>query len=89
MSEELRPCPFCGGEVELIYYHESTDGKQDRYANIKCCCGVRMFLDEKELKRAMEKFDYKGGYFSINKKFWYGMHNMLIEKWNRRVADER
>lgn len=32
-SEELKPCPFCGGKAELIYYR--ANGK----TTVSCCVG--------------------------------------------------
>lgn len=33
MSEELKPCPFCGGEVKTIYYY---DGFGVEYFGVHC-----------------------------------------------------
>ena len=35
MSKELKPCPFCGGEAEMIY---TNDNKRRPY--IRCRFGV-------------------------------------------------
>lgn len=43
MTEELKPCPFCGGEVMLIL-------SKDALAFIECKkCGVRVDWHDREL----------------------------------------
>lgn len=90
MSEiKLLPCPFCGEEVKLEEFYESCDGRGDKFARIKCKCGLEMSLTWDEFAKAKEDFNYTGGYYSQNKKFWKGMHQRLIEKWNTRKPMER
>ena len=36
MSEELKPCPFCGGEGKLILGHYSEDSRMDTPWYVKC-----------------------------------------------------
>ncbi len=87
---ELKPCPFCGGKAELKKHYESCDGRGDRYAKITCLgCTVEMSLTWKEFGQSEKDFGYTGGYYSQNRLFWDGMHQMLIDKWNRRVWYER
>ena len=78
----LKPCPFCGKTPELQKYHETCDGRGDRYAVITCECQTQMRLSLSELKKAENDFGYTGGYYSSSKEFWNGMHDRLIEKWN-------
>ena len=82
-------CPFCGGEAELEKFYESCDGRGDRFAKIKCRCGVIMELTFEEWGKAQDDFNYTGGYYSQNKAFWNGMHQRLIDKWNTRKPMER
>lgn len=83
---KLKPCPFCGGEVELEEYYESTDGRQDRHAKIRCYkCDLKMGLTFDEFYQTQHDFGYTGGYYSKNEKFWNGMHQRLVDKWNRLV----
>lgn len=84
-NTELKPCPFCGGEARFVKYYETTDGKYDRSAMVLCKCSIVMELTYEELMQAQKDFDYEGGYYSSNKRFWEGMHQRLIDKWNRRV----
>lgn len=84
MSKELKQCPFCGGEVELIKFYESTDGRGDRYPTIKCECGLEMNLTFEEVCKIKDDSNYTGGYYSNNKDLWNGMHQRLIDKWNTR-----
>lgn len=80
----LRNCPFCGGEVELIKFYESIDGRGDRYPTIKCKCGLEMNLTFEEVCKIKDDSNYTGGYYSNNKDLWNGMHQRLIDKWNTR-----
>ena len=32
MSEELKPCPFCGGPADVM-----TFGEKNQYCTISCC----------------------------------------------------
>lgn len=82
--ERLKPCPFCGGEVELIKFYESSDGRGDRYPTIKCKCGLEMNLTFEEFHKIRDDSNYTGGYYSENKELWNGMHQKLIDKWNTR-----
>ena len=43
-----------------------------------------MTLNFDELCKAQNDFNYNGGYYSRNKEFWDGMHQILIDKWNTR-----
>lgn len=80
---DLAPC-LCGGEAKLVEYCETCDGRGDKHANITCNkCGIKLGLTYDEFHKAKHDFGYKGGYYSSNKKFWEGMHQRLIDKWNR------
>lgn len=89
-NTELKPCPFCDGEAELIRHRESTDGSRDDFAYIRCSsCKIKMFLTLEEYCKAEKDFEYTGGYYSQNNELWDGIHRRLVEKWNRRVSHER
>lgn len=83
----LRECSFCGGEAELIEYIETVDGRGDKIARVRCKCGCEIHLTMREFSQAEDDFGYKGGYYSQNKKFWNGMHQRLIDKWNNRATE--
>lgn len=84
MDKKLKPCPSCGGEVELIKYYETCDGRGDKLPEIKCKCGLKMTLTFDEFYKVRDDFNYVGGYYSNNKELWNGMHQRLIDKWNTR-----
>ena len=84
---ELKKCPFCGGEADLIEYIETVDGRGDKIARVRCKCGCDIHLTMREFSRAEDDFGYNGGYYSQNKKFWNGMHQRLIDKWNNRATE--
>jgi hypothetical protein len=91
MSSDIKllPCPFCGGEAILEEYYETCDGRGNRSAKIECECGLKMSLTWSEFTQAKKDFNYTGGYYSQNKKFWKGMHQRLIDKWNTRKPINR
>lgn len=62
-DNELKPCPFCGGEAKVIEGYDSMVGVNVYYIE---CCNCRATF-------------YNG---NSNK-------NKEIEKWNRRVENER
>lgn len=72
MSNELKPCPFCGRECEIGYYFSYADGYQPdvdektTYIIIECYCGCTMKIDVT-------------GVFDVERKETYA-----IEKWNER-----
>ena len=37
MSEKLKPCPFCGGEAELIQHHERDNEYYSYFVHCKKC----------------------------------------------------
>lgn len=86
MSEiRLLPCPVCNGKsVKLNEFYETSDGLGDRWPSIECKCGLSLSLTTDEFYAAQDDFGYTGGYYSENKKFWNGMHQRLIGKWNTR-----
>lgn len=44
MTEELKRCPFCGGEAEIIGYDNGTY----RCVCLNCVCAQDMFFDSPE-----------------------------------------
>ena len=82
-NAKLKPCPFCGQTAELVKYKETCDGRGDIHPYIICRnCSSGAVLTLEEFKKAENDFGYTGGYYSSNKKFWDGMHQRLIDKWN-------
>ena len=75
---ELKPCPFCGGEVSLAETGDSitrwyiiTRGNHKRKIN----CNCRVFMESDEF------VPYSDSFREIAKK-------MLIKAWNRRAGEE-
>ena len=48
-----------------------------------------MRLTTKEFVETENDYGYTSGYYSQNKKFWNGMHQKLIDKWNTRKPIEK
>ena len=71
----------------MIEYIETVDGRGDKIARVRCKCGCDIHLTMREFSRAEDDFGYNGGYYSQNKKFWNGMHQRLIDKWNNRATE--
>ena len=53
MSEELKPCPFCGGEARLLLNAKRKIYGKDEYRTgvVACCnvCEARMFYGSEKL----------------------------------------
>lgn len=77
---ELKPCPFCGGEAELIEGCYSEDGRGDRAWIVRCkSCDVRKFQHADWCKCN----PYHKPYGECEA----AMRNAVIEAWNRRAND--
>lgn len=69
---ELKPCPFCGGEISLVLYsgfgfmlhHAHEDNPECPIASYECDGGIL------------------GGVYI------YGTEEQAVEAWNRRVNDD-
>ena len=83
MTEELKPCPFCGNEYVSMGWARSTRGYVDSglikstYYTIVCGCGATMLVrmknrddDDDDLPTAKEAA------------------RIATERWNKRVAKE-
>lgn len=81
----LNPCPFCNSIPILEKYYETCDWLGDRNTRIKCQCNAQLELTNSELEQVKKDFNYKCGYYSLNKEFWIGMHQRLVDKWNTRI----
>ena len=36
MNEELKPCPFCGGEADIMYKNSPYDCRGTIYFDVRC-----------------------------------------------------
>jgi len=73
MSDELKPCPFCGGKATVDQqYDETWDGEEagvDLYCDIGCendDCGVKPSVSS-----------------------WDSTYEDAVERWNTRKGEER
>ena len=73
---DLKPCPFCGGEAEMVKTRVSFmgvyTGEAVRVRCKKCLCTV----------------PYKWGQENMHGWFAAGYEPEAIEAWNRRVHDD-
>ena len=76
MPNELKPCPFCGGKVEIVEI-KSCDMPgspvEDFYAKIKCHCGL-IFEKDWAIHKALD------GYIKLSPD--------IVTAWNRRVGND-
>lgn len=87
---KLKPCPFCGGEAKMKVFFESCDGRGDEFPEIRCCkCNARISMTLHELIEIDKKFGYHGGYRSQSKELMEGMHQLMMDKWNRRTTEQQ
>ena len=63
MTEELKPCPFCGGEARLLLNAKRKIYGKDEYRTgvVACCnvCEARMFYGSEKL--AIEAWNRRAG----------------------------
>lgn len=53
-DETLKPCPFCGGEVEL---EEVIDDYANHVTKAYCCVEVEVLHDEHDMKKAIKAWN--------------------------------
>ncbi len=69
--DELKPCPFCGGEAELLRDGNGTWGGYKIYCNGEYCTAMMSSFTFREGDKEAEEVDRK----------------TIIEAWNRRAGD--
>lgn len=81
MAEKLKPCPFCGGEAQLILCDDEGNSKDDGYINDPYS-GVGYMLahciENNELCPVARYEDDSIGCFI------YSSEKLAIEAWNKR-----
>lgn len=74
---KLKPCPFCGGEAELVYKHVSYSAKPVQYAGM----AVRARCKECHAQSPYKRNPMMHGNFKA------GEELLAAEAWNRRKED--
>lgn len=69
ISEILKPCPFCGQEVEVSRLDMAMGGITS--IEVRCCCGAEVRFDSDDFI-----YDWTGA--------THQMGLTAIDKWNRR-----
>ena len=79
VMEELKPCPFCGGEAEICSAFENKFLGKYWYVRCKTCYsrGSDIYESGKELEPNQEYEAIKGAW------------DKAIKAWNRRAKDEQ
>ena len=71
MPNELKPCPFCGGEAKMKHGFPNRQNKRIRQSLVQCkVCGCRTVTYEQLAYQA-----------------WSEVDRIASEAWNRRVDD--
>jgi Lar family restriction alleviation protein len=78
--DELKPCPFCGGEVELLDYTDRIYGFWDYKIKCKKC---RAYMDSPST--AVVRFTAHGLHQTRNAETMQKAKHELITIWNRRA----
>lgn len=74
MNTKLKPCPFCGGEVDNIFTsHKTLQYREFHYFCIKC--GAIIFLPNKSKYESPEQMDLEAA------KAW-NRRVVLIDDWS-------
>ena len=73
---ELKPCPFCGRNVDSISF--STEGRYISSMTVNCSCGIRFEIDAECYE--IERLDGP-----IMREYPYGD---ALDIWNRRKGKE-
>ena len=73
INEILKPCPFCGNEVEVARIDTSMGGVTS--IEVRCRCGAEVRLESDDFM-----YDWTGAAHQ------FGL--TAIEKWNRREGKE-
>lgn len=89
MTDRLKKCPCCGGEVTFHKFCESVDGRGNKLPSVTCVCGLEMKMTYREYDKLCSEFNFKGGYISKNKRLCNAMNQNMIDKWNTRKPMNR
>lgn len=59
MSNNVKPCPFCGGEPQIKLWRSAEH--ENPYYLIKCMCGARMSNFRESAERAIDDWNRRDG----------------------------
>jgi len=76
MRVELKPCPFCGRNVDSISFR--TEGRHVDSLTVNCSCGVRIEINAEAYE--IECFD--------GRIMWEYPKGDALDIWNRRKGKE-
>ena len=72
INEVLRPCPFCGSEVEVASLRCDQIGPTQIQVRCRCGAEVEIYSDDRIYSNDVP----------------HQLGQTAIDKWNRRVSDE-